>query len=658
MVKSRETFTLYALLIGIDNYLPNELPSGLYYKSLSGCVRDILRIEGFLRTDLGVPAERVLKLTSSKSDDHMPPEPPEQWPTYENIVNAFRKLETLTQSGDQVYIHYSGHGGRALTTNAFRDIKGPNGIDQVLVPMDLGNSEGHYLRDHELQYLLQKLVDKDLLVTVVLDCCHAGGLTRGVKLEVQGYTLLSACSASQYALECAFDAKVTHGALTYWLLESFKQIGRPGFTYKMLHDRLLAKVHGQFEGQTPQLHGNGDREVFGTVEWPMQTGVTVIQVHTDEILLNAGQAHGLVRGSQFSVFSLFETDISRVSNSTAIIEVIETEATTSRARIVSYLCSEAIEPGAQAVLVDPGQGLRQRVQFTSRTEADLPALKEIEQVLEQTPGGFVTLARNDDVVDYLVSVSLEGKFIICDGLGRIIPNLKPSLLIKDSTAPYRLIERLVHLTRYFRVRDLYNNAPNYALAGALLIEIFPGGKISEERSEEQSHTLDEINVNDGEWVRLRVRNNSSVVLNITALQLRPDWTIKQVYPADASSFEPLDPGREIVLSVPISLPADYKSGRTIFKVFGTLRPTSFRWLELGALDSIENENCKPLVAGVLNRLQDAKLVGSTLLPITGKSAMRGMTVAVSRCDEWIVQDLRIQIQRARDTPKGNASCDV
>ena len=118
-VKGRETFTLHALLIGIDCYLPNLLPNGLYYKNLSGCVPDVLRIEEFLRDDLGVPAERILKFTSSKSHSYMPLEPPKQWPTYENIVNAFRKLETLIEAGDQVYIHYSGHGGLTPTIEPY-----------------------------------------------------------------------------------------------------------------------------------------------------------------------------------------------------------------------------------------------------------------------------------------------------------------------------------------------------------------------------------------------------------------------------------------------------------------------------------------------------------------------------------------------------------
>ena len=514
--------------------------------------------------------------------------------------------------------------------------------------MDLGNSEARYLRDVELQSLLQKLVDKEVFITVVLDCCHAGAVTRGMKLDLQHCTLITACSGWEYARERTFDAGVTHGALTYWLLDSLRRTEH-GFTYKMLHDRLLAKVLGEFAGQTPQLQGNANREIFGALERPIQNGVTVIHVQPGEILLNAGRAHGLVRGAQFSVFQLFEPDISCLSNNVAIVEITQTEPTTCKAKIVSCLYSEAIEPGAQAVLVDPGQELRRSARLTSgingATVEDLAALKKVEQLLAQTCIGYVSLANNDDRADYVVTVNMDGEFIICDDLGKIIPNLKPSLLVRDSTAPYRLVERLVHLTKYLHVSNLSNKDPSTILKGALLTDISPQDKMPDERHGARSLTSDEINVNNGDWVCLRVRNNFPAVMNITALELRPDWTIKQIYPTDATPFEPLDRAQEILLSLPMTLPEPYESGRKTIKVFATFSPTSFRCLELAPLECLKLENCKPLVAGVLSRLKDINRGGINPLTITTESsAVRGISLDMSSCADWIVQELRIQIQ--------------
>src|SRR5262245_46680177 len=128
---------LYALLIGVDCYLPNRLPDGGFYPSLGGCVRDINLVEGFLKSRLGLLDAQIVKLTATNKGTGTPPEPREQWPTYESMVQAFKKITDTAQVGEQVYVHYSGHGGRSVT--AFPKLKGANGLDESLVPTDIGN---------------------------------------------------------------------------------------------------------------------------------------------------------------------------------------------------------------------------------------------------------------------------------------------------------------------------------------------------------------------------------------------------------------------------------------------------------------------------------------------------------------------------------------
>jgi hypothetical protein len=164
---------LWALLIGIDCYLPNELSDGTFYRSLAGCVRDIRKVEKFLRSEFGLTDERLIRLTASRGgadnpssrgsggtpssvEDETPTEPPEEWPTYRNIVSAFRKLEASAQPGEQIYIHYSGHGGKVKSLRKHRVLIPGKWIDEALVPTDLGDDEGRYLRDIELAFLLQK----------------------------------------------------------------------------------------------------------------------------------------------------------------------------------------------------------------------------------------------------------------------------------------------------------------------------------------------------------------------------------------------------------------------------------------------------------------------------------------------------------------------
>jgi hypothetical protein len=120
---------------------------------------------------------------------------------------------------------------------------------------------------------LKELVDKKLVVTLVLDCCHSGGATRGdvairgveskkpddkplqatfepvapqevlaatwQSLTEQGtrglkaaglpesrdYVLLAGCRQNEFSYEYAFNRETgeRNGALTYWLLDTLRQ---------------------------------------------------------------------------------------------------------------------------------------------------------------------------------------------------------------------------------------------------------------------------------------------------------------------------------------------------------------------------------------------------------------------------------------------------
>ncbi|MGL4498957.1 MAG: caspase family protein, partial [Planktothrix sp.] len=181
----------YALLIGVNCYLPHRLSDGTYYDNLQGAVNDVNAVEAFLTINLKVPESHIFKLTASNPNPVLkePVEPPEQLPTYANMVLKFKEITEIGQPGDRIYIHYSGHGGRTIT--AYPEIKGEAGVDESLVPTDIGQLDESgqpvncYLRDLELALLLKRMENKSLIVTVVFDSCHSGGATRG-EAKVRG----------------------------------------------------------------------------------------------------------------------------------------------------------------------------------------------------------------------------------------------------------------------------------------------------------------------------------------------------------------------------------------------------------------------------------------------------------------------------------------
>jgi hypothetical protein len=692
--------------MGVDCYLPNRLPDGGYYPNLGGCVRDINYVEDFLKTKLGLPADRITKLTAS-GDGNRPTEPESQWPTYKNMVAAFKSLTKKAKAGDQVYIHYSGHGGRATT--AYPKLKGRDGLDETLVPTDIGNSETQYLRDVEIAHLLKELVDKKLIVTVVFDCCHSGGATRAVRgqsgarargiqsidttprrtpslvasaeelagtwesvsggktralkpgsgwlMEPKGYVLLAACRAQELAMEYPFDGQESNGALTYWLLDSLKQIG-PGLTYKLLHDRIVAKIHSQFETQTPQLQGEGNRVVFGSEQVQPLHGVTVMQVDTKKkrVMLNAGQAGGVRKEAQFAVYSRDAKNLSNTDDRVALIEVTDVGSSDSWAKITKKLGTKAIEQGAQAVLLDPDSvRLRRSVRLHKRD--DLPkkikqdkALDDVAAVLGKGDIRFVQVAAGDEPVDYQVVVNENSEYEIWDPAGEPIKNLRPALKITAKDSAARVASRLEHLAKYRNVQELDNRDPMSPLARRLVVELVGKQKDFDPADEPEPKPFDSEGntpvLNEGEWTFLRVRNDSFEILNVTIMDLQSDWGITQIYPSGSGFFEPIDPAQELPL-IPLqaSLEPGYTEGADVVKVFATVGTTNFRWLELPPLD-------KPLERSMATRGGPTSALDEMLSAFsTGEPKTRNLNLAAYPSKEWITAQVEVRVQKAEAKPK-------
>lgn len=639
---------LYALLIGIDCYLPNKLPDGASYKSLKGCVRDISHVEAFLKRQFNLPSEQIYKLTASNVDgSDEPSEAYSNWPTYENIVRMFQEVTEKAQPKDQVYIHYSGHGGRAATI--YPALKQEKGFDEALVPLDIAKPTSRYLRDLELAALLQKMVGKGLLVTVVLDSCHSGGATRagdsdirgadtntidttlrpteslvasaeelaktwqnltggtrsaavggGILPEVKDYVLLAACRPSEYAYEYAFNGKERNGALTYWLLDSLRNSSL-NLTYKELYSRINAKIHSQFQQQTPMLLGEDNRLVLGSSYESQQYTVTVMQVDAANnpvrVKLNAGIAQGVEEGSVFAIYPREIKDITQEDKHLAIAEVTQIGVTDAWAEVIKTLRAGEIEPGASAVMLSAPVDLIRGIRLIECTREntkleDLPP-KEINQeaalhavAIAASGNGWVKLVAGEETADYQVSINKLGEYEICEPTGKPLPNLRPPLKVGENDAPAKLVKRLVHLTKYKATEELDNFGTT--LTKKLVVELI-GKQANYRRTRQPSPQPFDDNSNPtvqaGETIFLRIRNEFSQVLNVVVLVLSSDWSISQLnILGDNANFVPFDPGQEEFIPLKMSLPSEYQEGTDIFKVFATVGQANFRWLELPSLD--------------------------------------------------------------------------
>ena len=691
---------LYALLIGIDCYMPNRLPDGSRYKNLGGCVRDINHVEAFLKDTRKVPKTQILKLTASinpdQPDQEQPVEPPEKLPTRKNIVDSFRKLGETAPEGAQVYIQYSGHGGRAKTV--FPDIKGTGEIDEGLVPTDIGTSEGQYVRDLELAQLLKELVDKKLTVTLVLDCCHSGGATRGdaeirgmnveddkplqdtfepvAPLEVlaatwqsltgggtrglkaggvpesRDYVLLAACRQNEFAFEFPFnrETKEKNGALTYWLLDTLKQ-PYPGQTYKDLFDRINAKVHSQFPTQTPVLLGEGNRKIFGTDFGDTVFAVDVMKVESNEkgepqALLAIGQANGVSKGAEFTIYPLGTTDLTKKEDRIAIATIIQRGSSQSLCELKPIAGKERqVEQGDRAVQISASINL---VRTVSLIPKDDPALLAIAQALPDN--GWVELAEDGAGIDYIVSINDKGdEYEIRDSGDRLLKNISPPVKIANTDAPAKVVKRLVHLAKYKATSEIDNTDTDSPLSGKLIVEWLgtsdtydTGDPIPTKEKLTKFTDPNKPTVKVGEYVFLSVRNDSTQTLNVAALNLDAEWAIEQILPRNKNElFITLEAGREKILPLKPALDGQDDSVENTVKVFGTLDAANYQVLELPSLD-------KPLPSG-RGGMRGVNPLAALLEAIDDEQPKtRKLTVGASPSTEWTTKQVVLTIAKASD----------
>ncbi|KAK0494015.1 caspase domain-containing protein [Armillaria luteobubalina] len=162
----------YAVLIGINEYASYPL---------QGCVSDAKLMEKYLTEDLGVPRNRIQLLAGSTEltspADSMNPSRAHIIHTLLSIIDNSEILH-----GDNIIIYYSGHG----SCYPFEGEDGETEYIEAICPIDrdIVGDDGKPvpdISDRELNTVLGQISRvKGHRITVILDCCHAGGVSRGL----------------------------------------------------------------------------------------------------------------------------------------------------------------------------------------------------------------------------------------------------------------------------------------------------------------------------------------------------------------------------------------------------------------------------------------------------------------------------------------------
>ncbi len=615
---------IHALLIGIDSYQPGPGIDGAIYRNLGGSVRDILAVEAFLLDDMRVPAERIDVLIAP-----VPGGPgsertlaPESIPTYRNIVTAWKKIIEAAKPGEIIYVHYSGHGGRAKTLYPAKQTE----LDETIAPCDINDrTAGRYLRDVEIATLMRMMAERKLIATLVIDSCHSGSVTRGDQVQArqgerddvapraadaaeslvapaaelekvarelgqnpQGiadawqlgaggapFTVVAACRADELAYEYAFDGRVRRGALTYFWLEALKRRGGTT-TYRSAYRSVFAGVRAVLQKQSPELLGAEERLVLGTGVVAQPASIAVLRVTGDTVELSAGQTNLIAVGTRLAIIPADALPELVALGNMPQAEVIDIDATTSKARIVAN--RGTIAPGDQAVITAYAPRLRRDVRLLPAAEpAANAALEALRGAIDGDTSKLLAVAGAQGG-DFQVAVD-DGHFAILDPGGVALRNLRPAIAIDEPDAVRRVTDRLVHLARFHNVLQLRNTDPNAPLANKLSIEI-----LALPPTYQKGDPVDTAvprapgPVKDGTWLCVRIRNLSARSLVVALLDLQPDWGISLL---TQNLFEP---GQVRDLAIRAYLPRGYDDDSDTIKVFGTLEPANYSLLQLPVLD--------------------------------------------------------------------------
>lgn len=254
-----------ALLVGINKYrIPNA--------DLNGCVNDVEGVWKALTESFDFDPDNIRVLTDERA-------------TKDGILSRLEWLLSGVKSGDELFLHFSCHGSQIRDRN---NDELDDSLDELIVTHD--HSWDDPLLDDQLHGLF-KMLPQDAFLTVVVDSCHSGTMTRGLAgnpmeykirylpppfdiasrsmgrnlarrkvgaknapngSDTQRHILLSGCRDDQTSADANFDG-VWGGALTTHLLQVLKE--HPDWDWNHIHTEVVQNIRNAGFSQEPQLSG-------------------------------------------------------------------------------------------------------------------------------------------------------------------------------------------------------------------------------------------------------------------------------------------------------------------------------------------------------------------------------------------------------------------
>lgn len=309
-----------ALIIAIDKYTPPpgtkiEGSARSVFRDLDGCVNDARSIQSIVTSRFQFSPEKVDTLYNESA-------------TRVAIEKEMNTLLNKSNKGDIAFIYYAGHGSQVPNSLSKEDDK----KDESMVPSDTWKPGIEDLRDKQLATIYNKFIDKGVKLTVIMDCCHSGSLSRGPnepgkfrfiadanydakdasqpfppeKRSEGTFLIMSAAQDNEFAQEQRDENNIPHGAFTIAFLQALEQQSVNASVLNLFTSiRAILKSNGK--KQEPVLGGSDQRQqqtLFGIEKGtlPDKSLIAIRGFERDRVYLQGGFALGLYKENELVKF--------------------------------------------------------------------------------------------------------------------------------------------------------------------------------------------------------------------------------------------------------------------------------------------------------------------------------------------------------------------
>ncbi len=524
--------------------------------------------------------------------------------TKAGIQNVLVEFTSRIQSGDIVYVHYSGHGQQIQDDNGDEI----DGYDEALIPIDahlrfqegLYEGENHFRDDEFGKYLerIRQRAGSSGNVLVVIDACHSGTATRGegktrgtaIRFEAPGYqpdpsnedsgtfglyiekeglapmVSFFGSASDQLNYEYRKEDKTYVGSLSYAFAKSLTDAD-PSTTYQGLFDRIRIEMARIAPRQVPQAEGTLDQQILGGQILGRPDYAQVITFYDPEnITVNKGLLHGLNVGSKVGFYDIDVRDyLSTAPKATGTITL--SEMINADVKLDNPL-EEAQAKASWIFITEQNYGnmyvnVKQDISNSELASA-------LNASFKRTPLIKLTASAPDILVDENNKFTRGTNLLISTADDIELWSTPSEGERSYAILADKAVERIIQFAQARYIKNLeVHNADLTTKTEIIPIEVERmGRRVIEKAALPIEHKLDtsgNIVFRESDYFKLRITNQGTKTLFFTVLDIQPDDKINVLLPPQGRAPQEfrLDPGRSYE-SPPIELFPPY--GLEVMKI--------------------------------------------------------------------------------------------